>query len=135
MKTSINYFAVIVAALACLAISYVWFTILFRAPYLEGLGKTSEQLNRGPSVLEASAMQVAGNIVMAVALAWLIKNLGYQTALQGMQLGAVIWLGFVAAVIGPLYAYQAFSLQFFFITTGAVLVSLLVMGAILGAWH
>lgn len=52
-----------------------------------------------------------------------------------MKLGMLVWLGFVASVIAPMYAFQVFSIQFFCVTTGAILCSLLATGAILGAWH
>ncbi len=130
----INYWAVAVAAFASYAISCVWFLILFRVPYMEGLGKTKEAMDKGPSMLSASIMQVIGNFVMIVVLAYLMKSLGYLSPTQGMLLATYLWMGFVAAVIGPMYAFEAFSFSFFMITTGSVLVSMLVSGLILGLW-
>ncbi len=69
---------------------------------------------------------------MAYVLAWLIVHTGQQTVMGGLRLAALVWLGFIAAVIGPMYAFQAFSLLFFAITAGYPLVALLVMGVILG---
>jgi hypothetical protein len=51
-----------------------------------------------------------------------------------MLLAVLVWLGFVVAFLGPTYAFQAFSLQFFLIVAGSALVYLLIMGAILGGW-
>jgi hypothetical protein len=134
MKESINYLALIVSAISAYAANYVWFLFLFRIPYMEGLGKTKEQMDKGPSMLSASLIQLAGNLVMAYVLVWLINKLGYTTAAKGTMLGAIVWLGFVAAVLGPMYAFQAYSFKFFLIGAGSVLLSLLIMGAILGAW-
>ncbi len=131
----INYFALFVVALLNFGIGSVWFLFLFREPFVAGLNKTKEEMAKGPSGISAGLMQVIGNLVMAFVLAWLMKQLSYQTPLQGIQLAAMIWLGFVAAVLGPMYAFEAYSLSFFFITAGSVLVSLLVAGAILGAWN
>jgi hypothetical protein len=131
---SINLFAVGVSTIASFFIGFVWFTVIFRHPYLAGLGKSAEQLAKGPSTLEASVLQLAGNLVMSFVLARIIVRTGQQTVIGGMQLGVLVWLGFIAAVIGPMYAFQAFSLQFFAITAGYPLVALLVMGAILGGW-
>ena len=134
MKDSINYFALVASAVVSYPLSYVWFMMLFRAPYITGLGRTKQQMDQGPNMLVASGMQLVGNVVMAFVLAWLMKQLGYQTALDGIKLGVIVWLGFVAAVMGPMYAFQAFSLQFFFINAGSVLISLVIMGATLGRW-
>jgi hypothetical protein len=70
-------------------------------------------LFREPSVMVASVMQLAGHLVMAYVLAWLMISLNYHSAAEGLKTALLIWLGFVAAVIGPMYAFQAFSLQFF----------------------
>jgi hypothetical protein len=135
MKESINYFAVATSAVASLLLSYVWFMVLFFKPYAEALGKTKEEMDKGPNALEASAMQLVGNFILAFVLAWLMKQLGYQTLMEGIKFGVLIWLGFVAAVLGPMYAFQAYSLAFFFMTSGSILLTLLASGAILGVWH
>lgn len=135
MKEDINYLAIAVSAVLSFMASFVWFMYLFRKPYIEGLNKTKEQLDKGPTVMEASLLQLAANLLMAFALAWLMKQLSCHSLLHGMQLGAFVWLGFVGTVIAPMYAYQAYSAQFFLITAGAPLISLLIMGAIIGAWH
>jgi hypothetical protein len=134
MKDSINYFALIVSSVSAYAASCVWFLFLFKDAYAAGLGKTKEQMDKGPSMLSASVMQLIGNFIMAWVLIWLMNKLDYGTTSQGMKLGAIVWLGFVAAVLGPMYAFQAFSFQFFLIGAGSILISLLIMGAILGAW-
>lgn len=73
-------------------------------------------------------------IVMRTASGRLYANSGtYLEVVPDRRL--VYWLGFVAAVLGPMHAFQAFSLAFFAITSGGVLVTLLVSGAILGAWR
>ena len=132
---SINLLAVGTSAVVSTALGFVWFTIVFREPYLEGLGKTAEALAKGPSAPVAAVMQLVGSLVTAYVLALLINRIGAQTISGGLWWGLLAWVGFVAAVIGPLYAFQAFSPTFFFITAGYPLVSLLLTGAILGGWR
>ena len=48
-------------------------------------------------------------------------------------LAVMIWLGFVAAVAGHMFAFRSFSLRFFATTAGSVLFALLVIGTVLGA--
>ena len=135
MNNVINLWAVIVSASVAFALGYLWFTIIFREPYLKGLDKTQEQLDQGPNMLSASILQLTGNFAMAYVLALLMVYSGKETIADGMKLGLLIWAGFIAAVIGPMYAYQAFSLRFFLITAGYPLAGLLVMGGILGGWR
>ena len=132
---SINLLAVGTSAFVSTALGFVWFTIVFREPYLEGLGKTAEALARGPSAPVAAVMQLVGSLVTAYVLALLMERTGANTVTGGLGWGLLAWIGFVAAVIGPLYAFQAFSPTFFLITAGYPLVSLLLTGAILGGWR
>jgi hypothetical protein len=130
-----NFFAVGVSAVASFVTGWVWFMVLFREPYIRGLDKTAEELAKGPTAVPSLLLQFAGNLVMALVLGWLVVRLNSQTALQGMRVGALAWLGFIAAVLGPYYAFQAYPFSFFLINAGYPLVSLLMMGAILGAWR
>ncbi len=134
MRNRINIAAVGVAGLTSFFISFLWYTLLFRAPYLDGLGKTAEQLAKGPSTLEASLLQLAGNLIMAYILAWLMARLGATSAIHGVKVAALTWVGFIAATIVPMYAFQAFSFTFTAINIGYALVVLVTMGAILGGW-
>lgn len=131
----INIWAAVAGSLISFIVSFIWYTIVFRAPYIEGLGKTAEQMAKGPSMLVAAVLQLIGYLVTAFVLAWLMQRTGLQSVNQGLLLALVVWVGFVAAVLGPLYAFEAFSLNFFFITAGNVLVTLLILGAILGGWR
>lgn len=132
---SINLLAVGTSAIVSTALGFLWFMVVFREPYLQGLGKTAEALAKGPSTLVAATMQLIGSLVMAYVLALLMERSSAQTVSGGLWWGLLAWLGFVAAVIGPLYAFQAFSLTFFLISAGYPLVTLLVTGAILGGWR
>lgn len=129
-----NYLAVIVSAIASFLIGWVWFMIVFKEPYIRGLNKTAEELAKGPSAVPSLLLQFAGSLVMAFVLAWFIARLNVTTVAGGIRVGAMAWLGFIAAVLGPYYAFQAYPFSFFLINAGYPLASLVVMGAILGVW-
>lgn len=135
MGPSINHLATIISAFVAYAASFVWFAILFRKPYIAGLGKPQAELDRGPSMAAASIMQIIGFLVMAYAIAWFVAQLGQPSLRAGLTIALVAWLGFVAAVIVPMHAFQAFTLGFSAIVIGGYLVALLIIGAIIGAWR
>jgi hypothetical protein len=126
-RTTFNYGAIVLAASASSALSFVWFTLLFREPYLAGLGRSQAQLDQGPPVWGASVLQFLGYMAMVHVTAWLAARANLHTVVQGLSLGALLWLGFVAAVLGPMFAFQAFSLRFFAICSGCPLLCLLVI--------
>ncbi len=130
-----TFLPILVSAIASYLVSALWYLVVFRAPYIEALGKTTEQLAKGPSGLQASVLQVIGNLVLAGVLAWLMARLGYTSVQQGMLLGGLVWLGFVVAVLGPLYAFEANSPMLLLLNAGSVLLTLLITGAILGGWR
>lgn len=134
MNNKFNMLAIGVAGFASFVLSFIWYTMLFRQPYLDGLGKTSAQLAQGPSTLEASLLQLAGNLVMAYVLAWLLAHMNATNKVQAIRLGVVLWLGFVAAIIIPMYAFQAFSWTFAAINVGYPLAAIIVMTLIISGW-
>jgi len=135
MEDSINYSAIVIAAIVSLIFGFLWFTMFFKKAYMKDLGKTKEQMDKGPSLLVASSLQFMGNLLMAFVLAWLIQQLGYTSLTQTLQLTILIWLGFIVAVIGPFYAFQAYSLRFFLIIVGGVLGFLIINTIILTIWR
>ncbi|ABG58915.1 DUF1761 domain-containing protein [Cytophaga hutchinsonii] len=134
MKYAYNYWAVAVAAASCFLFGFIWFTVVFKEAYTEGLGKSREQMNQGPSMVATSVFQLAGNLVLAIVLSWLLKKLGCETILESVRLAALLWLGFIVAIIGPLYAHQAYSFKFFLIIAGAILMYILTSAVILTTW-
>lgn len=135
MKVLINYWAVIASALLSTGLMCVWYLVLFPVPYVKALDRTKEQMDKGPTMGPSLLIQVAGNLVMIFVLAWLMSALQFNTVGKGVLLAALIWCGFVASVIGPMYAFQAFPMTLFLITTGSILMALLVSAVVLGAWH
>jgi hypothetical protein len=131
---SINIWAVIVSGVVSTALGFLWYMVLFREPYIKGLARTKEQLDQGPNGLTATVMQLFGNFVMIYVLAWLMNQTDYTSVGLGMKLALVLWIGFVACVTGPMYAFEAFPFYFFLINTGYTLACMLISGAVLGAW-
>ncbi len=86
-------------------------------------------------MMVASAYQLMGNIMMALVVAMLIQLIDVQGGVQAIELAVILWVGFVAAVEGPMCAFNAFSLKYFLVTSGNVLMSLLATSIILSKWQ
>lgn len=129
-----NYFAIIVSSIVTYLLSYVWYIMLFSKPYVEGLNKTTEEMAKGPSMLVASIFQIIGHLVMFYILLLVLHQFKVESITGALWIAFLMWLGFVAAVLGPMYAFEAYPLSFFGITAGSVLLSLLVGAVILQVW-
>ena len=113
---------VVVSVVATWLAGFLWFKVLFRLPPADGLSSST-----------VSALQHVGDIGFACLLAWIMFRTGMRTILDGILLALVVWLVFVAAVAGHMFAFRSFTLGFFATTAGSVLFALLVIGVILGA--
>ena len=130
--SSINFLPAGLGVIVSFAFGFVWFNFLFQKPYQKELGKSQKEMDKGASMTHALILQLLGFTAMAFVLSWIISVLA-EGPLEGFILGVLVWLGFVASVMGPLYAFQAFSLKLFAITGGYYLICLAFMGALMGA--
>lgn len=71
-------------------------------------------------------------LIVAYALAVLMKGLGAASMVDGLIVAFIVWLGFAAAPTVNSVLYEKRSWSYWMISVGYALVSLLAMGAIIG---
>lgn len=136
----VNIWAVLVCGVASMVVGFVWYSpALFANPWMVLMGydpndkaKIAEmQKSAGPSY----AMSFIASILSAFVLGKIIAVSGETTAIDGLKIGLVVWLGFVTTVqfTNALFSRQRNKL--YLINTGFQLVCYVAMGAILGAWR
>lgn len=132
-KGGINIWAVVVAAVVYWLLGAAWFTVLSK-PWLASIGKTMEQLQAGVNSGVAYSIALVANLIIAFVLGWVVIRTGEQTAVRGITVGALLWVGLVGTTIGTAFVFEGRSLEGFVLTAGYPLVGMLVMGAIVGGW-
>jgi surface polysaccharide O-acyltransferase-like enzyme len=136
----VNLWAVLASAIATMVEGFLWYSpVLFANPWMKLMGydpndkaKIAEmQKSAGPSYF----MSLIASILAAFVLGKLIAVAGFSTAVDGLKIGLVVWLGFVTTVqfTNALFSRQPFKL--YMINTGYQFVCYAVMGAILGVWR
>jgi hypothetical protein len=80
-------------------------------------------------------MSLIASLLAAFVLGKLIAVAGFSTAIDGLKIGLVVWLGFVTTVQFTNALFMRQKNRLYMINTGYQLVCYLVMGAILGAWR
>jgi hypothetical protein len=113
---------VVVSVVATWLAGFLWFRGLFHLPPPDGLSPST-----------ASLLQHVGDVGFACVLAWIMFRTGVRTIADGILLALMLWVGFVAAVAGHMFAFRSFTFRFFATTAGSVLFALVVTGVILGA--
>ena len=130
-----NYLAILIAAIACFLLEAAWYSY-FQQAWLAGVGRTREWL-MGPGALNP-AIQYGTALLAAAAMATAISCVtqltGAQTALRGIQAGALLWLGFELSAWSTEYVFEVRPLSLLGINAGFWLIGMMLMGAIVGAW-
>jgi hypothetical protein len=136
----INYLTVLVSALAAMAIGYVWYGPLFGAQWQKLMGWSKADIDQkmkagvGPQYM----LQAIGALVMAYVLAHSIIFAGSYLHILGVAAGLEgafwSWLGFVVPVSLGSVLWDGKPWKLWFLNAGYFLVTLLVMGVILGLW-
>ena len=129
-----NYWAILVAGTACFLFAAGWFTA-FMMPWLAGTGRTIESLKAAginPALQYGTAFVAAA--VIAAALSRVIQLTGPQTALRGIKVAAIMWVGFVLTTWATEYVFEARTLKLLGINAGFWLLGMMLMGVIVGAW-
>ncbi|WP_372948290.1 DUF1761 domain-containing protein [Mariniphaga sp.] len=131
---SINYLAVIVAALSSFIVGWIWYGPLFGKTWMKLHGFTEEELK--DSSMSMPVIMVVNYIATALAALAIAMFIGPEaTAGFGIFAGlmiAIFWIG-TSRLNDVLYEKKPWGL--FFINVGYNTVIYVIMGAILGAWH
>ncbi|MEO8261503.1 MAG: DUF1761 domain-containing protein [Pseudolysinimonas sp.] len=128
MELSINWLAVLLAAISAFVIGGLWYSLLFAKPWQRAAGVTDEQLKTGMVRIFVGSFLLA--VVMAASLAAFI---GAGGAAFGLFAGLAAGLTWVAAAFGINYLFERRSIRLFLINASYNVVSFTVMGLIIGA--
>ena len=137
---TVNWLAVIVAALAYFAIGAIWYipnTPMGQA-WARAIGFTMHPGEQGQANPTIYALPLLGHVVTAAVTAALANALKVQSVTDGMLLGVIVWIGYhvpnwiLASIFNP-HAKQPIALIGLY--SAHHLLGMLAMGAILGAWR
>ena len=130
---AVNYLAVVVATGAAFAIGFIWYAPpVFGKRWLAYLGRTQAELgNPGPSF----ALAIVAAFVNAWVLGLFATNLGAKTVNEGIALGAVAWLGFMATVSAADHVFTKKPWGLWVINNLHSLLAQMVMAVIVTVWR
>ncbi|MSP02262.1 MAG: DUF1761 domain-containing protein [Acetobacteraceae bacterium] len=129
----VNWLAVLAAAVVRFAIGGVWFApFAFGPAWGRMLGIEHEAMKARMG--RAMVVDFIAGCVLAWVLANLLQFLGVNRLVSGARVSFFLWLGFIAMPFLSMTMYEGRPLSLFAITGGFWLVSLVVMGGLIGAW-
>jgi len=126
-----NWIALLIASVVGYIIPMIWY-----APGV--FGKTWQKLSGLKEMNPSIGIVIKGFIVTLVfngVILWVIKYAGVNTFLEGMKIGAILWVGFIATsqLDGVLYLKKPLTL--YWITSIQYLVSMIIVSGILAVWQ
>lgn len=136
----INYWAVLVAAIANMVLGSLWFGPIFGKMWVKTSGMAVEKIEEAKKkgMAGAYALMFVASLVMAYVLAHALvfanAYFGASGVSAGLMAGFWNWLGFVAPVTIGVVLWENKSWKYWAITYFYHLVGLLLMGAILARW-
>lgn len=129
---TVNWLAVIVAALAAFVLGGVWYGPLFGRAWMRASGVTEEQAKRGNMPLIFGLSFVLELIAAAVLAMFIGPDASFGFAVAAAASVGACW---VAPAIGVLYLFEQRPLPHFLVNAGYHVVAFTLMGVILGAWR
>ncbi len=128
MDVSINWFGVVLAGLAAFVIGGIWYAALFAKSWQRLVGLSDKELAKGmPKVFFGSFIL---SLVMALNLAFFIGNEG---ASFGLFAGLATGFGWIAMALGVNYLFERRSFKLYLINASYNVITLALMGLIIGA--
>ncbi len=132
--SQMNFAAVFVAALAAFLLGAVWYSpLLFVNAWIRESGVKVGEMKKSKMVI-SMVFGYLLTLVMSFNLAAFLAAPD-TTFVWGLIAGALAGIGWVATGLGMIYIYEGKSLKLFFINAGYLVIALILMGGILGAWR
>ena len=130
--TGLNWLAIIVATVIAFVLGWPWYGPLFGKAWMEAIGKTEEDLEPTPMPFIISAFTA---LLTCIVLAALMNTLGLVGVVDGIVLGLLVGIGFIATAMASDNAFCGWGTTLFFIQAGYRVTYSVLMGAVLGAWQ
>lgn len=132
--STINYLAVLVAALSTFLIGGLWYSpLLFGKAWMRANNFTAAEVEKF-SKARMFGWSFVFALVMAFTLAMFLASPG-TTVTWGMAAGALTGVGWVAMAEGIIGVFENKSWAYIAINGGYMIIAFVVMGAIIGAWR
>ena len=131
---ALNWLAIVVASLSAFALGSLWYGPVFGKAWQKLSGLSDEDIQNGhPALTYGGAFCL--NIFAAFGMAMLLQLHPAPDLVSGLNVGLLIGLAFVATTFGINYLFAQRPLRLYLIDAGYMVVLLVVMGSILGAWR
>jgi len=132
----LNYVAIIVAAVASMAIGWLWYSpMLFGKQWVKMMGFKKADMRK---MQKKAGQSFAGGFVASAVMAYVLATFLSYLQATGVQAGATVgfwvWLGFIAPVMLGSVLWEGKPVKLYLLNASHWFVTTVVMAAIIAAW-
>jgi len=134
-QVNVNLIAVLVSAIAAQIIGAMWYSpVLFGKAWMKLVGYTKKDLDaaKKKGMGKSYLFSFIGAFLMAEVFAYAFAYADGSTSVDGIILGFWLWLGLIMPVNLSPVLWTNSSMKLFYIETGYYLVTIMVIGIIIG---
>lgn len=134
---NINIWSIVVASIVAFAVGAIWYSpILFGKEWASLVGMSDDDLRtaKAKGVTWLYVIQFILTVITFCVLGFAMSELGTQNASDGALLGLFAWIGFVLPIGASTLMWEKRAFKLVLINMICTLLTLVVGGAIIGAW-
>jgi hypothetical protein len=132
----LNYFAVLVAAMAAMVVGSMWYSPLaFGKHWMRLRGQDPEKMKDRKMPLQSMLIEFACALITAYVLAIFTVAFGAHNLYSTILLGIIVWVGFYVTLLLGEVVWEGKPFMLFLINAGLRLVNVVIMTVIVGLWQ
>mgnify|MGYP001579531602 CR=1 FL=1 len=135
-QVSVNYLAVLAAAVASMVVGFIWYGPLFGKLWISlmNFDKKKMQEAQKKGMGKTYALAFLTSLIMSYVLAQFVGYVQAATIAEGTVLAFWLWLGFFATTQLGMVMWEGKPVKLYLLNTLHYLVTLGVMASILAVW-
>ena len=133
----VNILAVVVASVVSMVLGMLWYGPFFGKQWMSlmKLTKLDMEKSKKKGMTTTYILAFLTTFIMSIVLGYLIELTNILSTFGGVVVGSLVWLGFLATTLAGSVLWENKPWALYFLNAGHYLLTLVVMGAILGAWN
>lgn len=132
----INYLAILVSIFIPMVLGALWYSpLLFAKQWLTASRFDKEKMKDKSAVMRGYVISIAGSVMFAMAMAITAQLMDLESAADGIGLGLLGLLGFVAPAFASAFTFEQRPTSLYFIYVGYQLVNFVLVGLIIVLWQ
>lgn len=138
MLAEYNFSAILICAVLNMVLGFIWYGLIFSKAFIQLMGISPDHMSDPASQKAAVHGYFASffsSILMAIILSYFIIFSNSTTALEGLKLGLLSWLGFTLTTMLPNHYFSMKPVKLALINISYPMVGLSLMGMILAFWR